>query len=95
MIYQTLQNLDEELTNLGFRNMTIHKVPPIINRVEITLRLAKLFYFDGNCLAKNDEKWCLYYPQYVHFFSSERTELLGKLYYELIEQMTIDKCFDN
>ena len=85
MIQKLLHDITLELDVLGYTNTNLHSTPPIINRVYITLNLAKLALIDGHKLTPTDKKWCLHYSQYVHFFDSEEMEKLGDLYFELTE----------
>jgi len=85
--------IDNLLIGLGYRNISVIETPPIIQRIEVTLRMAQLYYYENHKLAETDKKWCEHYSQYIHFFSNEKLETLGDLYFSLINKMNEDNCF--
>lgn len=87
MIQDLIDKIENEIKTLGFNEIDINKLPPIINRINITLNIAKLVLSNNHKLAKEDKKWCEYYAQYNHMFDSNRMEKLGELYFELIEAL--------
>ena len=93
MAKETIHNIENKLVLLGYRKTSLMEVPDIINRIEITLRFAHIYYNEKQVLSETDKKWCSYYSHYIHFLDSEKFEKLGELYYELIEQMKLDNCF--
>ena len=93
MVKELIKKIETELESNGFRKNSIQDVPDIILRIEITLRLAYLSYYEEQVLLNTDKKWCEYYSGYVHFFDSSKLSKLGELYFELTEQMKTDNCF--
>ena len=89
MIQKLIHDITQELDTLGY---TPHSSPPIINRINITLNLAKLALIDGHKLTTEDKKWCSHYAQYIYFFDSDEMEKLGDLYFELTELLQ-KECF--
>lgn len=93
-IINILKEIETELNLLGFNNKSISEVPDVINRIQITIRFAQLYYFEKHTLSESDQHWCKYYAHYVHFFDSDNYKNLGRLYYDLTQKMQRDNCFD-
>ena len=94
MIQGLITQIETELKTLGYTERSINLLPPIINRITITMHMAKLVIKDGHKLNRNDQKWCEYYAQYNHIFDSEKMEVLGELYFSLIETMKKENYFE-
>lgn len=84
---ELIEKINNELSVLGIYEKSMRSLPPVVNRINITLNIAKLALFDRQQLTKEDLKWCEYYAQYNHMFDSKEMEKLGELYFELIERM--------
>ncbi|MFA7273365.1 MAG: hypothetical protein WC044_05820 [Crocinitomicaceae bacterium] len=91
MIQDLIDKINTELINLGYTENKVNSLPPIVNRINITINMAKLALKDNHKLTKEDKKWCEYYAQYNNMFDSDKLEHLGELYFELIEAM--DKTY--
>ena len=88
-----VSEIEKELDKLGFNQKPIEELPDVINRVYITINMAKLFYKDQTQLKSSDSFWCSYFSHYIHFFDNDNFERLGKLYLKLTKQMEKDNCF--
>lgn len=94
MIQELIDKISAELINLGYAESKVNSLPPIINRINITINMVKLVLNDNHKLTMEDKKWCEYYAQYNHMFDSEKMENLGELYFSLIEAMKKENYFE-
>lgn len=86
-ILPLINELEKELIDLGYSKFNLNVLPPVINRIYITMNLAKLVCNDMHVIDKSDLKWCKYYAHYNHFFDQDRLTKLNDLYFQLTEQM--------
>ncbi len=94
MIQDLIKQIETELKTLRYTEHSIIELPPIVNRINVTINIVKLAIIDGHKLRNTDLKWCEYYPQYNHMFDSEKMEKLGELYFNLIEEINKEIYFE-